>query len=54
MKKPDINAIVQLLGMLGIILSLIFVGLEMRQSQRIVIAGQQQGRAEITNNFVSR
>ena len=53
MKKPDINAIVQLLGMLGIILSLIFVGLEMRQSQRIAIADQQQGRAAIANDFIT-
>ena len=44
-KKLDINAVVQLLGMLGIIISLIFVGLEMRQSQRIAIAGQYQARA---------
>ena len=43
--KLDINAVVQLLGMLGIIISLIFVGLEMRQSQRIAIAGQYQARA---------
>ena len=43
--KRDINAVVQLLGMLGIIISLIFVGLEMRQSQRIAIAGQYQARA---------
>ena len=44
-KKLVINAVVQLLGMLGIIISLIFVGLEMRQSQRIAIAGQYQARA---------
>ncbi len=43
--KRDINGVVQLLGMLGIIISLIFVGLEMRQSQRIAIAGQYQARA---------
>ena len=41
MKKIDasqIDALIQLLAMAGIIGSLIFVGLEMRQSQRIAIA----------------
>ena len=47
MGKASINAFIQLFGILGIIGSLIFVGLEMRQSQRIAIAGQQQSRAEI-------
>ena len=31
MKKVDIHDLIQLLGMVGIIGSLIFVGLEMRQ-----------------------
>lgn len=53
MSKAGINAVIQLFGILGIIGSLIFVGLEMRQSQRIAIAGQQQGRAEIASNFMS-
>ena len=53
MGKSSINAFIQLFGILGIIGSLIFVGLEMRQSQRIAIAGQQQGRAEIASNFMS-
>lgn len=34
------NILVQVIGMLGIISSLIFVGLEMRQTQKIAIAGQ--------------
>ena len=52
MKKFDatqIDALIQLLAMIGIIGSLIFVGLEMRQSQRIAQAGQQQDR---TASFV--
>lgn len=53
MKNVSLDTWIQLLGMLGVIASLTFVGLEMRQSQRIAIAGQQQSRAEITNNFVS-
>ncbi|MCH2578821.1 MAG: hypothetical protein MK003_10765 [Pseudomonadales bacterium] len=44
MRKTDINDLIQLLGMLGIIGSLIFVGIEMRRSQRIAQAGQQQDR----------
>ena len=46
MKKIDINALIQLFGMIGIIISLIFVGLEMRQSQRIALAGQQALRTQ--------
>ena len=45
MRKIDINALIQLLGMVGIIGSLVFVGLEMRQSQRIAEAAQQQQRS---------
>ena len=55
MKKVDYNTLIQLLGMIGIIGSLLFVGLEMRQSQRIALAGQQQDRmavfVDITNTF---
>ena len=55
MKKIDFNSLIQLLGMIGIIGSLLFVGLEMRQSQRIALAGQQQDRmavfVDITNTF---
>tara|TARA_B100001248_G_C27208347_1_gene374551 strand:+ start:394 stop:669 length:276 start_codon:yes stop_codon:yes gene_type:complete len=46
MKKIDVQDLIQLLGMVGIIGSLIFVGLEMRQSQRIVLAGQQVLRTQ--------
>ena len=55
MKNVDFNSLIQLLGMIGIIGSLLFVGLEMRQSQRIALAGQQQDRmavfVDITNTF---
>ena len=55
MKKVDFNFLIQLLGMIGIIGSLLFVGLEMRQSQRIALAGHQQDRmavfVDITNTF---
>ena len=53
MKKVSIDVWIQLLGMLSVVAGLVFVGLEMQQTQRIAIAGQQQGRAEITNNFVN-
>jgi hypothetical protein len=45
MKKVNTNGLVQFLGALGVIGSLIFVGLEMRQSQRIAIAAQIQARS---------
>ena len=53
MKKVSLDTRIQLMGMLGVIASLIFVGLEMRQSQRIAIADQQQGRAAIANDFIT-
>ena len=56
MKKISIDVWIQLLGMVGIIASLISVGLEMRQTQRIAIAGQQQARAsanmDLLNAFI--
>lgn len=51
MRKIAIENLIQLLGMVGIIGSLIFVGLEMKQSQTIAIAGQQQERAAM---FIQR
>ena len=46
MRKIPIESLIQLSGMVGIIGSLIFVGLEMRQSQRIALAGQQALRTQ--------
>ena len=45
--KVDFNIVIQLLGMAGIIGSLIFVALEIVQTQKIAIAGQQQGSAAL-------
>ena len=45
MKKVGLDTSVQLLGMLGVIASLVFVGLEMRQSQRIALVSQIQERS---------
>tara|TARA_B100000686_G_C16569921_1_gene852364 strand:- start:87 stop:224 length:138 start_codon:yes stop_codon:yes gene_type:complete len=40
MKKVSFDIWVQLLGMLGVLGGLVFVGLEMQQTQRIALAGQ--------------
>ena len=53
MRKIPIENLIQLLGMVGIIGSLIFVGLEMRQSQRIAIAGQQLGRSALFGDLIN-
>ena len=50
MTKIDLQDLIQLLGMVGIIGSLIFVGLEMRQTQRIALAEMEQRRSEQTTN----
>jgi hypothetical protein len=47
MKKVGLDVWIQLIGMLSIVASLIFVGLEMRQTQQIAIAGQVQARAQM-------
>ena len=52
MTRISIEDLIQLLAMIGIIGSLIFVGLEMRQSQKIAIAGQQMERTAITTNGI--
>ena len=51
MKREIVQDLIQFLGMIGIIGSLIFVGLQMQQTQRIAIGGQVQARAEM---FVNR
>ena len=53
MKKIDINVLIQLLGMVGIIGSLIFVGLGTRLSQRIALAAQNQARVATVSQSVS-
>jgi len=45
--KVSFDTWVQLLGMLGVLGGLVFVGLEMQQSQRIAIAGQIQARNQM-------
>ena len=53
MRKIEIHDLIQLLGMVGIIGSLIFVGLEMRQSQMIAQAGQNQERMGAAGDMVN-
>ena len=44
MKKVSLDTWIQLLGMISVLGGLVFVGLEMQQSQRIAIASQVQAR----------
>lgn len=46
----NIERILSLVGVMGVIASLILVGLELKQSQRIALAGQQQARTELNSN----
>ncbi|MDG2420619.1 MAG: hypothetical protein P8N40_02830 [Gammaproteobacteria bacterium] len=50
MRKVNLDTWIQLLGMLSVVASLIFVGLEMQQTQRITLANQQQARTELNSN----
>jgi hypothetical protein len=45
MEKVSLDTWLQRLGMLGVMASLVFVGLEMRQSQRIALVSQIQQRS---------
>ncbi len=53
MKKVSLDVWIQLIGMLSIVASLIFVGMEMRQSQRIALAAQQTARVQILTEIVT-
>ena len=53
MRKMAIEDLIRLLGMVGIIGSLIFVSLEMQQSQSIAVASQQQERTAITVDMIN-
>ena len=51
--KVSFDTWLQLLGMLSVLAGLVFVGLEMRQSQQIALAAQQQARTEIFTGIVN-
>jgi len=53
MTETNKNFVVQTFGMLGVIGSLIFVGLELQQAQRVAIAGQQQARSALVVDIIS-
>ena len=46
------TGVTNLLGIIGIIGSLVFVGLELRQSQQIALAAQQQQRAALITEVI--
>ena len=50
--KVSFDTWIQLFGMLGVIGGLIFVGLEMQQTQRIAIASQVQARNDALMVFL--
>ena len=51
-KKISFDVWIQLLGMLSIVASLVFVGLQMQQSQTIALAAQQQSRTEVLVDII--
>ena len=53
MKKAGLDVLIQFIGMTGIFVSLIFVGLEMRQSQKIALAAQQQSRTQVWSEMTN-
>ena len=53
MKKVSIDTWIQLLGMLSVVAGLVFVGLEMQQTQRIALAAQQTARVQIFTEIVT-
>ena len=46
------SELLQIVGVIGLIASLIFVGLELRQTQKIAIAGQQQSITILRTNQI--
>ncbi len=53
MKKVSLDVFIQLIGMLGIFGGLVFVGLEMRQSQQFALAAQQTARMQVWTDMVN-
>ena len=52
MKKVSLDTWTQLLVMVGLLGALVFVGLELQQSQRIAVATQIQGRNQMMSNYL--
>ncbi len=53
MKSIHSDTWIQLLGMLSVLAGLVFVGLEMRQSQQIALAAQQQNRMSVFIDIIN-
>jgi hypothetical protein len=51
MKFSDCNVVAELVGIAAFIASLLFVGLQLKQSHEIALATQYQSRAEATMNL---
>ena len=52
MRKVSLDTWIQLLGLMSVLGGLVFVGLQMQQTQQIAIAGQVQARAEMGVNRI--
>ena len=52
MKKISLDSWVQLIGMLSVVAGLVFVGLEMQQSQKIALAGQQANIVQLFSSMM--
>ena len=52
MKKISLDSWVQLIGMLSVVAGLVFVGLEIQQSQKIALAGQQANRVQLFSSMM--
>ena len=50
MKSAQIREWLEVIGIFGVIVSLVFVGMEMRQNQRIAISNASQSRTDRTVN----
>ena len=51
-EKVSLDTWNQLFGMIGLLGGLVFVGLELQQSQRIAVATQIQGRNQMMSNYI--
>jgi|TARA_B110001454_G_C12369359_1_gene287750 hypothetical protein len=47
MKKVSLDVLIQLIGLMSVLGGLVFVGLQMQQSQTIALAAQQQARMQV-------
>jgi len=52
MDSSKLNDWMQVVGIFAVVASLIFVGLQMKQSQDIALAAQYQARAEAAQNMM--